>query len=167
MRKLVLVVLLGAVVFGLAGPAAAVPPEIHHFKWVNETEVIPAGELCEFPVVVSSTGKFREAIYFNQDGSVRRVMSNPSLVTTYFNPRTGRSLTSPDRGLDKITFNPDGTFTIHGTGIHLRVKGEFYAIGLWVLTIDEATGELLSAEYHGNFDGGIEEGGAYICSQLA
>ena len=167
MRKLVLVGLLGAVLFGVAGPAAAIPPEIHHFKWVNETEIIPAGELCEFPVVVSSTGKFREAIYFNKDGSESRVMSNPSLVTTYSNPLTGRSLTSPDRGLDKVTFNPDGTITVHGTGIHLRVKGEFYAIGLWILTIDEATRELLSAEYHGNFDGGVEEGGAYICSKLA
>jgi hypothetical protein len=166
MKKLVLVVLLGAVVFGLAGPAAAVSPEIHHFKWVNETEVIPAGELCEFPVVVSSTGSFREAIYFNEDGSLRRVMSNPSLVTTYSNPLTGRSLTSPDRGLDKVTFNSDGTITVHGTGIHLRVKGEFYAIGLWILTIDGATGELLSAEYHGNFDGGVEEGAAYICAKL-
>ena len=117
--------------------------------------------------MVSSTGKFREAVYFNKDGSVRRVMSNPSLVTTFSNPLTGRSLTSPDRGLDKVTFNPDGTITVHGTGIHLRVKGEFYAIGLWILTIDEATGELLSAEYHGNFDGGVEEGGAYICSKLA
>jgi hypothetical protein len=167
MKMLAFMMLLGAVVFGLAGPAAAVSPEIHHFKWVNETEVIPAGELCEFPVVVSSTGSFREAIYFNQDGSLRRVMSNPSLVTTYSNPLTGRSLTSPDRGLDKVTFNSDGTITVHGTGIHLRVKGEFYAIGLWILTIDEATGELLSAEYHGNFDGGVEEGAAYICAQLA
>jgi hypothetical protein len=40
-------------------------------------------------------------------------------------------------------------------------------IGLWILTFDEATDELLSAEYHGNFDGGVEEGGAYICSKLA
>jgi len=160
-------VVLGAVVLGLGGPAAAVPPEIHHFKWVNETEVIPAGELCEFSVVVSSTGKFREAVYFNEDGSLRRIMRNPSLVTTFFNPRSGRTLTSPDRGLDKTTFNADGTVTVFGTGIHLRVKGQFYAIGLWVLTFDEATGELLSGEYHGNFDGGIDEVGAFVCAQLA
>jgi hypothetical protein len=164
---LLFVVVLGAVVVGFGGPAAAVPPDIRHFKWVNETEVIPAGGLCEFPVVVSSTGKFREAFYFDEDGGLRRIMSNPSLVTTYFNPRSGRSLTSPDRGLDKVTFNADGTVTVFGTGIHLRVKGQFYAIGLWVLIFDEATGELLSAEYHGNFDSGVEEGGAFICAQLA
>jgi hypothetical protein len=36
-----------------------------------------------------------------------------------------------------------------------------------VLTIDGATGELLSAEYHGNFDGGVEDIVPYLCSQLA
>jgi hypothetical protein len=167
MKKLVTAALLGMLVLGLAGPAAAVPPEIHHFKWVNETETIPAGELCEFPVVVSSTGTFREAVYFNQDGSERRLVSNPSLVTTYSNPLAGTSFSSPDRGMDRVTFNPDGTVTVFGTGIHLRVKGEIQQIGLWILTFDEATGELLSAEYHGNFDGGIEEGAAYICAKLA
>jgi CubicO group peptidase (beta-lactamase class C family) len=40
-------------------------------------------------------------------------------------------------------------------------------LGLWVLTIDGATGELLSAEYHGNFDGGVEDIVPYLCSQLA
>ena len=166
MKKL-LATLVGMLVLGLASPAAAAPPEIHHFKWVNKAETIPAGELCEFPVVVGSTGNFREAIYFNQDGSERRRVSNPSLVTTYSNPLTGKSFSSPDRGMDRITFNPDGTVTVFGTGIHLRVKGEIVQIGLWILTIDEASGELLAAEYHGNFDGGVEEGGAYICSKLA
>lgn len=167
MKKLVTAALLGMLVLGLAGPATAVPPEIHHFKWVNETETIPAGELCEFPVVVSSTGAFREAVYFNQDGSERRLVSNPSLVTTYSNPLSGTSFSSPDRGMDRVTFNPDGTVTVFGTGIHLRVKGEIQQIGLWILTFDEATDELLSAEYHGNFDGGVEEGAAYICAKLA
>lgn len=167
MKKLVMAALLGMLVLGLAGPATAVPPEIHHFKWVDETETIPAGELCAFPVVVSSAGTFREAVYFNQDGSERRLVSNPSLVTTYSNPLSGTSFSSPDRGMDRVTFNPDGTVTVFGTGIHLRVKGEIQQIGLWVLTFDEATDELLSAEYHGNFDGGIEEGAAYICAKLA
>ena len=167
MRKLVLVMLLGAAVFGLAGPATAIPPEIHHLKWVNETETIPAGALCEFPVVVSSTGNFREAVYFNQDGSVRREVSNPSLVDVISNPLSGASFSSTDRGMDRVTSNPDGTVTVFGTGIHLRVKGEIVQIGLWILTFDEATEELVSAEYHGNFDAGVEEVGAYICAKLA
>jgi hypothetical protein len=159
MRKLLVPALLGALVFVLAGPAAADKPLIEHFKFDNETELIPAGDLCEFDVVATSSGKFRVATFLNEDGSLRRIMQNPSFVTTYTNPRTGRSVTSPDRGLDKITFN--------GTGIHFRHKGQFYAIGLWVLTLDGETGELLSAEYHGNFDGGVEDIDPYLCSQLA
>ena len=167
MRKLLMPALLGALVLGLAGPAAADKPLIEHIRFDNETEVIPAGDLCEFDVLATSNGRLRVATFLNEDGSERRVMENPSFVTTYTNPLTGRSVTSPDRGLDKVTFNEDGTITIHGTGIHFRHKGQFYAIGLWVLTIDGETGELLSAEYHGNFDGGIEEGAAYICAKLA
>ena len=167
MRKLLVPALLGALVFVLAGPAAADKPLIEHFKFDNETELIPAGDLCEFDVVATSSAKFRVATFLNEDGSLRRIMQNPSFVTTYTNPRTGSSVTSPDRGLDKITFNEDGTITVHGTGIHFRHKGQFYAIGLWVLTLDGETGELLSAEYHGNFDGGVEDIGPYLCSQLA
>jgi hypothetical protein len=167
MRKLLVPALLGALVLALAGPAAADKPLIEHIRFDNETERIPAGDLCEFAVVATSSGRLRVATFVNEDGSERRVMENPSFVTTYTNPRTGRSVTSPDRGLDKITFNEDGTITIHGTGIHFRHKGQFYAIGLWVLTLDGATRELLSAEYHGNFDGGVEDLAPYLCSQLA
>ena len=166
MRKLLMPALLGALVLALAGPAAADKPLIEHVRFDNETEVIPAGELCAFDVVATSSGRLRVATFFNEDGSERRVMENPSFVTTYTNPLTGRSVTSPDRGLDKITFNEDGTITIHGTGIHFRHKGQFYAIGLWVLTIDGATGELLSAEYHGNFDVGFSGLGAALCDAL-
>jgi hypothetical protein len=167
MRKLLVPALLGALVLALAGPAAADRPLIEHIRFDNETEVISTGELCEFEVVATSSGRLRVATFFNEDGSLRRVMENPSFVTTYSNPLTGRSVTSPDRGLDKITFNEDGTITIHGTGIHFRHKGQFYAIGLWVLTVDGETGELLSAAYHGNFDGGVEDIVPYLCSQLA
>ena len=167
MRKLLVPALLGALVLALAGPAAADKPLIEHIRFDNETERIPAGELCEFDVVATMNGRLRVATFVNQDGSLRRDVENPSFVTTYTNPLTGRSVTSPDRGLDKITFNEDGTITIHGTGIHFRHKGQFYAIGLWVLTLDGATRELLSAEYHGNFDGGVEDIAPYLCSQLA
>jgi hypothetical protein len=77
------------------------------------------------------------------------------------------SITTDDRGVDKITENPDGTISVFGTGIHLRVKGDAYAIGLWRLVIDPDTGDLLDASYHGNF--GLEEPEIvpYICSRLA
>jgi hypothetical protein len=71
-----------------------------------------------------------------------------------------------ERGVDKITENPGGTLSIFGTGIHLRVKGEAYAIGLWRLVIDPTNEGLLDASYHGNF--GLEEPEIlpYICARL-
>ncbi len=68
--------------------------------------------------------------------------------------------------MDRVTENPDGTLTIHGTGIHLRIKGQAYAIGLWRLVIDPMTGEVKSGTYHG-FDLLAPEIDAHVCSQLA
>jgi hypothetical protein len=59
-----------------------------------------------------------------------------------------------------------GRSLIFGTGIHLRVKGQVYAIGLWRLTIDLQTGELIDQEYHGRFDVLAPEIGETICSLL-
>jgi hypothetical protein len=59
MRKLLVPALLGALVLALAGPAAADKPLIEHIRFDNETEVIPAGELCEFDVVATSSGRLR------------------------------------------------------------------------------------------------------------
>ena len=55
---------------------------------------------------------------------------------------------------------------LFGTGIHLRVKGQVYAIGLWRLTIDPETGELIDQEYHGRFDVLQPEIIEAICSLL-
>lgn len=76
------------------------------------------------------------------------------------------SITSEDRGVDKVTLNQDGTLSVFGTGIHLRVKGEAHAVGLWRLVIDPDTGELLDASYHGNFELEQPEIGPYICARL-
>ena len=93
MRKLLVPALLGALVLALAGPAAADKPLIEHIRFDNETRVIRAGDLCEFDVIATMNGRLRVATFFNEDGSERRVMENPSFVTTYTNPRTGRSVT--------------------------------------------------------------------------
>jgi hypothetical protein len=57
-------------------------------------------------------------------------------------------------GLDRYVENEDGTLSIFGTGIHLKLKGGVKAIGLWRLVDDLETGELISEDYHGRFDVG-------------
>jgi hypothetical protein len=151
-----------------AGSAAADKPEI-----VDEIRFDPAitepdeflSDACGFPVTFSAKGRFRGTVYFNADGSFKRFVGHPSFRQT-LSSEWG-SITTDDRGVDKITENPDGTVSIFGTGIHLRVKGEAYAIGLWRLVVDPVSEELLEASYHGNF--GLEEPDIvpYICARLA
>jgi hypothetical protein len=74
------------------------------------------------------------------------------------------SLSTADRGVDKFSWDADGNLLIHGTGIHLKVKGSAYSIGLWRLTIGEDG--LMSQEYHSNFGLEFPELVPYICKAL-
>lgn len=158
---IILAVMLGA------APASAIKPEI-----VEDVRFDPditeidqfLTEACGFDVNFSAKGRFRGTVYFNADGSFRRFVGHPSFRQT-LSSEWG-SITTDDRGVDKVTENPDGTLSVFGTGIHLRVKGDAYAIGLWRLVIDPDSGELLDASYHGNF--GLEEPDIvpYICDRL-
>jgi hypothetical protein len=151
----------------LALPAAADPPDVSVFK-VDDSFTIPAGDFCSFPIVVRSTGKFRVAVYFNKDGSVRQVSQNPSLVDTATNPANGRTILSSDRGLDKLVFNADGTVFLLSTGVHFKVKGVYYEIGLRKILFsgdpNDPASTVLSFEQHGNFG---DDAPAAICPLLA
>jgi hypothetical protein len=107
-------------------------------------------EGCGFPVTVSTEGHFRGTVFFDNAGNFREFTGHPSMVQTFTSPYA--SIQTSDRGLDKYSLNDDGTLLIFGTGIHLRIDGEVYAIGLWRLTIDLETDELIEQEYHGNYD---------------
>ncbi len=120
-------------------------------------------EICGFPVTVSTTGHIRVTEFRDNTGNTRFVTSHPSLSETYTSPCG--SFQTADRGLDKFTRNPEGDL-VFGTGIHRRVKGEVYAIGLWRLTFDPETGELVDQEYHGRFDVLAPELGETVCSLL-
>jgi hypothetical protein len=152
----------------LASPAAAVPPEIEPFH-VDETFVVPAGGLCEFPVELHITGHFRVALYYDRDGNLKFVSENPSLVDTLTNPLNGKTVTSNDRGLDKFVLNDDGTISLLSTAIHFKyqVPGEgvvFADISLRVVTFD-ADFNVISFEVRGGrVDGDI---GTFICTALA
>jgi hypothetical protein len=164
--SLVLASTLVAILFA-AAPASADKPlievDVRFDPAISELDPF-LSETCGFPVTFAAKGRFRRAVYFNADGSVARFVEHPSLRKT-LSSEWG-SITTDDRGVDKYTLNPDGTLSVFGTGIHLRVKGEEYAIGLWRLVIDPETGELLDASYHGNF--GLEQPDIdpYICARL-
>ena len=170
MRRLVSACAASAVVAGLfigSSTAGAVKPErVEDIRWdgtVTELDMGLSAE-CGFTVTVSSRGHLRGTLFFNQDGSIKRFVGHPSFSSVLSS--AWATIETADRGVDKFTENADGTLTVHGTGIHFRVKGEAYAIGLWRITFDPETGENVSAEYHGNF--GLEQPDIvpFICGRL-
>lgn len=151
----------------LASAAGAAKPEREFdIRWDGTTPELDSflSEECGFDVFVTSRGHIRGTVYFNQDGSFKRFAAHPSFTTIFTSPYG--SFESSDRGVDKVTENPDGTLSIHGTGIHFRVKGEAYAIGLWRLVVDPVAEVLISAEYHGNFDLEQPDIVPFICERL-
>lgn len=150
-----------------AAPASAdkslIEVDVRFDPAISELDTFLSGT-CGFPVTFSAKGRFRRTVYFNADGSVARFVEHPSFRQTLTSE--WGSITTDDRGVDKFTLNPDGTLSVFGTGIHLRVKGEQYAIGLWRLVIDPATGELLDASYNGTFGLEKRDIDPYICARL-
>ncbi|MGY1697760.1 hypothetical protein ACI780_22920 [Geodermatophilus sp. SYSU D00814] len=150
-----------------ATPASAIPPDR-----VVDVTFDPAvvekdpdlSPLCGFEVTSSAKGHFRLTIHLDRNGEFVRAVGHPSSSITLTGP--GGTVTTADRGMDRTTVDPDGTLTVFGTGIHLKVEGGAHAIGLWVLVIDPETGELLSEEYHGRFDVVAPEIVGHLCEQL-
>ncbi|HZA94372.1 MAG TPA: hypothetical protein VE420_17240 [Gemmatimonadales bacterium] len=149
-------------------PASAVPPvRVISEVFDADVEVVDEflTEACGFTVTASMAGHYRETRFYNQDGSLNRVTAHPSFRSTLTSPMG--TITTADVGLDRFVENEDGTLSIFGTGIHLKLKGGEKAIGLWRLTVDPVTGELLSEEYHGRFDVNAEGTVQAICEALS
>jgi hypothetical protein len=164
-RTLALPAALAALI--LAAPAHAAKPEVTDaFRFDGTvTELDPYfSDVCGFDVFVTTKGHFTDKVYSDNDGDFERFVGHPSMAHT-FTSEFG-SLETADRGVDKITENPDGTFRIQGTGIHFKERGGPRATGLWILTFDPVAEEIVDAEYHGSFDLENQEIDAYICSRL-
>ncbi|MGY1615669.1 hypothetical protein ACI797_02890 [Geodermatophilus sp. SYSU D00691] len=170
MIRRLLIALTGAATWLAMGalPAAAAPPERVLTEIYDPSVTVVdefLSEACGVEVRSTAKGHFRLTLHFDRAGEITRVVAHPSFSNVLSSDYG--SLTTADRGMDRFTLNPDGTVTIFGTGIHLKVKGGAYAIGLWVLTIDESTGEQVSAEYHGRFDLLEPQILDYVCGELA
>ena len=149
-------------------PASAVPP-VRVVSEVFDADVEVVDEFlsaeCRFRVTARLAGHYRETEFYNRDGSLDRVTAHPSFRSTLTGP-TG-TITTADVGLDRFVENEDGTISIFGTGIHLKIKGGEKAIGLWRLVFDPETNELVSEEYHGRFDVDAEGTVQAICDALS
>jgi hypothetical protein len=151
-----------------ASPALAVPP-VRVVSDVFDADVTVVDEFlsaeCGFLVTARVAGHFRLTEFYNQDGSLNRVTAHPSFRSTLTSPTA--TITTADVGLDRFVENEDGTISVFGTGIHLKLEGGEKAIGLWRLVLDPATGELVSEEYHGRFDVDAAGTAQALCEALS
>jgi hypothetical protein len=151
-----------------AASAGAVPPE-RTVSEVYDADVTVTDEFlttaCGFKVTAQLSGHYRETAFFNKDGSLNRVTAHPSFRSTLTSSKA--TITTTDVGLDRFVENADGTISIFGTGVHLKLKDGPKAIGLWRLVVDPEAGELISEEYHGQFDVTAEGTVEAICDALS
>jgi hypothetical protein len=151
-----------------AGGAQAAPPEKLYFD-VFDPSVVEVDDFlsdeCGTEVTFSAAGHDFGQMFFLHDGDVRFAF-HPSYRET-LSSEFG-TIESQDVGVDKISLDPDtGLLVVFGTGIHLKVKGDTYAIGLWRLTLDPETGEQVGdGSYFGNFDVVRSEILDYVCGIL-
>lgn len=70
---------------------------------------------CSFPFNASLTGLYRQQVIGDRTHNVY-------LSTwTFVNPANGKTLSGQNHGPDKIIENPDGSVTIQGTGVFVRI----------------------------------------------
>ena len=165
-RYLAGLVLVSALAFASAAPAGQ--PDMTR---VDVDETTSPEILCNgFQIDLHETGHFILRTFFDKNGDLQMALNNFALMSEYFNPDTGESLTSPDVGADHLTIKKDGSETVGIIGIVTRfvvpgqglVAGE---VGKVTLFFDEF-GELVDVTFAGIHDG-FDAIDAAICEALA
>jgi hypothetical protein len=140
MKRLSVALLLTLPALLLAAPSALAAPPTHQTETVDEVFV---DETCGFPVEVHLTGALITIQWVNKDGSLRTFQASPQGKATLTNLNTGKSITINISGPAHITDNPDGSFTLVGTGLwgwehnpETEEPGLFVTAGRFVLSVD-------------------------------
>ena len=110
MRRLLISVPIVLALVTVATPATAV---------TTIREPIPLAKnvrlegFCSFPVIANDVaGGQTQTTYLDDQGNVVRIQNHGHLVSTFTNPRNGKSVTFNNSGPVTITFNDDGTITL-------------------------------------------------------
>lgn len=113
-----------------------------------ETETIPINvpqypvtECNGFTLLNEAQGSIKVSTYFNKNGDPVKEISRYSLVQTYTNSESGRSLTLRTAGPDRVIFNADGSITIVSTG-----RGEVFSSDGEYLTFRGRLVTIISAD---------------------
>jgi hypothetical protein len=111
--------------------------------------------LCPFPVQLDATGRIGYTPRY-RNGQLVGESYTPNVKIKVTNPANGRFFTDRDVGLDKATFNPDGSTVVLSTGLHFKVRTSdnktiYRRIGLQIIHITP-DGEESAEVRGGNFD---------------
>jgi hypothetical protein len=142
-RRLLLILLVTLLTLTLFTSALAAKPE---FFTVHVDDTYEVGECDGFTIINHEEGKAKFSTHFDQDGNFVMNIGRFSLRHTLSNSVTGKSLFSPDVGIDKFTIHQDGSATLAVIGLITRivVPGEglvFARFGRLVINAD--TGETI------------------------
>ena len=148
-RRLLLVGLVTLLSLATALPVFATEPE---FITIPVDETFELGACDGFTVIEHVEGTIKISTHFDQDGNLVMEIARFRLRHTLTNSVTGKSLFSPDVGIDKFTISQDGSETIAVIGIVRRivVPGEgitFAAIGNIVFNLTTGEVELVAGPH--------------------
>jgi hypothetical protein len=97
---------------------------IEHDRYPDESERIN-NKMCSFPVTVNISSNINDALFFDDTGTLVRILSTVNHATITFSAN-GKSLTAIGSGGIEYLFNPDGTVTVHTFGINLLMTIPHY-----------------------------------------
>jgi hypothetical protein len=144
-----------ALVFSVAtatvtGPVVASPPT-RTTEEVHISTTFPAGTRCPFEVIRTVDGTLVTTTFTDSDGLTKVTLSWKPGFIGYLNPANGKTLTAVLAGPAVTIDNGDGTSTlfIPGNDQRYTAPGLGFIVGntgLFVATIDTATGALISVD---------------------
>lgn len=127
----------------VAVPATAVPPTTESFEFVDE---FVDEESCSFPIEVTFVGGGTERTFYNEDGTVKKVIVNLSDDGTATNPETGTSVSGRDAWTVVIDFEngEPTTESFFGLVFHFNAPGAgIVLIDAGRVVFDASTGEVI------------------------
>jgi hypothetical protein len=143
---------LGVIVVGslAASTVVAAAPD-RTVEAVHISTTFPAGTRCPFEVVRTVDGTLVTTVFTGPDGLTKTTFSYKNGKIGYLNPANGKTLTAVLAGPAVFVDNGDGTSTVRVPGNDQRytAPGLGFIVGntgLSIVTIDNATGEILSVD---------------------
>jgi hypothetical protein len=133
-----------------ASTALAASPE-RVVEEIHISTTFPAGTRCPFEVVRTVDGTFVTTTFTDADGLTTTTFSYRDGKIRYLNPANGKTLMAVLAGPAVFTDNGDGTSTVFvpGNDQQYTAPGLGFIVGntgLSIVTIDNATGEVLSVD---------------------